>query len=92
MEDNQTSEESKPISGTTIVPHHRGKPVAKEGQHITPRGKDIKVGFDKQFGLYKVVFPEGGELPKELQGRFTEEKRAHEAIEQYLVTYWKNRT
>ena len=69
-----------------------GKPVAKEGNFITPRGKDIKVVFDKKYGLYMISFPGGGALPAFLSGKYTEEKRAREAIEQYLKVYWKNRT
>ena len=94
MEDNQTSEDKAydPKAPRKKVLTPLGKPEAKEGEHITPRGKDIKVGFDKQYGLYKIIFPDGGALPEELQGRFTEEKRAHGAVKAYLLTYWKNRT
>jgi hypothetical protein len=64
-----------------LVP--KGKPVAKEGAYVTPGGMDISVGFDKHFGLYTIEVGIGA-VPKELQGKFTEESRARLAIEQYL--------
>jgi len=44
------------------------------------------------YGLYTIEIVEGGVLPKELSGKWTEEKRAKEAVERYLEIYWKNRT
>ena len=91
MEDNQTSEDKPTFKKVTLIPP--GKPEIKEGMEaVTPRGKDIKIAFDKRYGMYKIVFPDGGALPKELSGRWTEEARALTAIEVYLANYWKNRT
>lgn len=70
-----------------------GKPVPKEKDgNITPKGKNIKVVFDKRYGLYVIQFTEGGATPKELSGKWTEEKRALQAIKQYLEKYWKSRS
>ena len=95
MEDNQTSEDKSydPKAPRKKILTPPGKPEVKESMDaVTPRGKDIKIGFDKRYGMYKVVFPDGGALPKELSGRWTEEARALTAIEMYLANYWKNRT
>ncbi len=96
MEDNQTSEDKTPYDPKAprkqeLTPP--GKPEPSEGAiAVTPRGKDIKIGFDKRFGMYTVVFPDGGQVPKELSGKWTEEKRCRSAIDTYLANYWKNRT
>lgn len=95
MEDNQTSEDKSydPNAPRKQVLTPPGKPEPSEGaEAVTPRGKDIKIGFDKRFGMYKIIFPDGGVLPPELEGRWTEEVRAKVAIEAYLQSYWKNRT
>lgn len=69
-----------------------GKPEPKdENSYVTPRGHDITIENDS-FGMYRVHFPGGGPLPRELQGRFTERWRAELAIERYLKDYWKGRT
>ena len=70
-----------------------GKPEVKEGMDaVTPRGKDIRIAFDKRVCMYKIVFPDGGAVPKELSGHWTEESRAKTAIDLYLDKYWKNRS
>jgi len=70
-----------------------GKPEPSEDAvAVTPRGKDIKIVFDKQYAMYLISFPDGGELPPELRGKWTEESRAKTAIDLYLAKYWTNRT
>ena len=70
-----------------------GKPTPKEGDiAVTPKGKGLKVTFDKKYGMYQVVFSEGGVLPPELDGKWTVEKGAEAAIERYLRGYWKGRS
>lgn len=88
MTNNQTTD-VKPRKQVLTPP---GKPVSKEeGGSVTPRGKNIEVVFDKIYGLYVIQFTEGGPVPKELSGKWTEEQRAQQAIELYLQKYWKNR-
>lgn len=70
-----------------------GKPEVKEKMEgVTPRGANIKIDFDKRFGMFKIVFSDGGTVPKELTGMWTEEARAKTAVKLYLDNYWKNRS
>ena len=51
----------------------------------TKGGKTIAVKHDKWGSFWHVEFVPGGQLPKELSGRFTTEQDAKFATEQYLA-------
>jgi hypothetical protein len=88
MQDNQTMVESKPRKRVLVPP---GKPEPKNVEaFVTPKGGDIEIVFDKQFGLY-VIKVGSGPLPSKLQGKFTEYARAKLAVDRYLKDYWKDR-
>ncbi len=59
------------------------KPKAPKA-YVTSGGKEIKLEQDF-YGKWTIHFSPGGELPKELQGQFTREDLAHEAIQVYLA-------
>ncbi len=50
----------------------------------TPNGKEIKLYNVENTGLYKIAFATGGELPKELQGKFTSPSQAAKFIEAFI--------
>lgn len=50
----------------------------------THGGKEVELRVDTRSSLYKFQFTSGGELPVELQGLFTEEKYAKQALTRYL--------
>ena len=50
----------------------------------TPNGKHLKIVKITGSALFGVRFEEGGELPKELTGMWTDAGRAYEAIKLYL--------
>ena len=68
-----------------------GKPEAKEDAFITPRGANIEIRFTNT-GLYYVVFADGGSVPVELSGKWTDRVRAEDAVKDYLDEYWKSRS
>ena len=51
----------------------------------TKGGKTIKVTHDKMGSFWSVSFVPGGQLPAELQGKFTRYTEANEAVEIYLA-------
>ena len=55
---------------------------------ITPNGKQLGIYHVKNTALYKVAFQSGGELPKELEGMWTDTSRAHDAAQKYLKKRW----
>lgn len=55
---------------------------------MTPAGKRLKVVHVSGTSLYQVSFTDGGELPKELNQRFTDTERAIEKARQYLTRRW----
>lgn len=82
--------QKNPHGKVKLTPH--GEPKPKDPKNfVTPRGMEFGLEFDKHYGLYTVVLKSPGQLPKELKGKFTEEKRAKEAIARYLDNYWKGR-
>ena len=68
-----------------------GKPEAKEDAFVTPRGANIEIRFTNT-GLYYVVFTDGGPIPSELSGKWTDRVRAEDAVKDYLDEYWKSRS
>ena len=50
----------------------------------TPKGKDIEIYPDGQYGMYLIKFKQGGELPKELSSLFTNYTFARNAVDAYL--------
>lgn len=66
------------------------KPIVKEDSFVTPRGANIDIRFTNT-GLYYVVFTDGGVLPSELSGKWTDRTLAEEAVKKYLDKYWKGR-
>ena len=87
MQPNRTTV-GRPRKQTLVPP---GKPVAKEDGFVTPRGANIEVKFTNT-GLYYVVFTDGGIMPPELSGKWTDRGKAEEAINKYLNEYWKDRS
>lgn len=55
---------------------------------MTPGGKQLQIHHVKNTSLYSVSFTSGGELPKELRGRFTSGSKAIAAAKAYLNTVW----
>ena len=53
-------------------------------ENKTPKGKQIEVYSDGRFGMYKIKFTSGGELPKSLDGLFSTTVLAQNAIDVYL--------
>ena len=51
----------------------------------TKGGKGIAVKHDAMGTLWHVEFVPGGQLPKELSGKFTSDNNAKHAVEQYLA-------
>lgn len=68
-----------------------GKPEAREDAFITPRGANIEIHFTNT-GLYYIVFADGGSVPVELSGKWTDRTKAEDAVKNYLDTYWKSRS
>lgn len=58
------------------------KPVEPKA-YITDGGKEIRLE-QKQSGKFIIKFYPGGELPKQLQGEYTDETVARQAIRVYL--------
>lgn len=50
-----------------------------------PSGKKLGIYKIANTALYKIAFTSGGELPKELQGAFTDAYQAQRAIGAYLT-------
>lgn len=59
----------------------------EDREYFTSNDKKIKVYRVKNSGLFCINFADGGSLPKELQGMFTNPKRAQERIEDYLANH-----
>lgn len=55
---------------------------------ITPNGKQLGIYHVKNTALYKVAFQSGGELPKGLDGMYTDTSRAYDAAVKYLKKKW----
>lgn len=51
----------------------------------TKNGKTIKVYRVANSGLFCINFPEGGELPEDLKGMFTNPSKAKAKIERYIA-------
>lgn len=47
------------------------------------RSKELKIRMRKNTVLFEVYYDEGGEIPKELSGLYTNEKVAQLAIDKY---------
>lgn len=47
-------------------------------------GKDKKLTYDRQVGLWHIKWTNGGELPKELTGKFTSQTLVTAEIEKYI--------
>jgi hypothetical protein len=74
-------EVTEPPSYDTVGEGDRGYP----SYSFPAGGKTIEV-YHNQYGtLWGVKFKEGGELPHELKGQFTDEKEAVKAVEVYLA-------
>lgn len=64
------------------VPVKNKEPEPKEEVKVTtPKGKEYQV-VQSGYG-YKVEFTTGGQIPKELAGSYTKQRKAWEAIEAY---------
>ncbi len=50
----------------------------------TPNGKELKIYQVANTSLFKVAFTDGGALPEDLSGMWTNAKLAQEAISKYL--------
>jgi hypothetical protein len=50
----------------------------------TAYGKDVAPYIDKTSSMYRIKFVQGGELPECLEGIFTSEARAIQAIVSYI--------
>lgn len=59
---------------------------------VTPHGKQIGIYHVKNTALYKAAFESGGELPKELNGMFTDTTKAREAARKYVQRKWDEET
>lgn len=57
-------------------------------QNRTPQGKQLGISQVKGTALYAVKWEEGGELPPELTGKYTNVDLAHEDITTYLKRRW----
>lgn len=60
------------------------KHAAPTKVYVTEGGKEVHVD-KKESGKYFVKFVPGGELPASLQGEFTREDLAHQAVKVYLA-------
>lgn len=56
--------------------------------NMTPNGRTLVINRVPNTALYRPAFKEGGDLPKELEGMFTDPYRAQDAITVYLNTRW----
>jgi hypothetical protein len=54
-------------------------------RYYTSGGKEIAAVHDQERSLWHVEFKEGGRLPPNLNGKFTDEKTARHAIKIYLA-------
>lgn len=56
-----------------------------EYNYETKGGKTISVRHDTMGSLWYIAFVPGGQLPNELSGKFTSDRDAIQAVEQYLA-------
>lgn len=56
----------------------------------TPNGRILGTARDEIFGFWKVVYADGknGGIPEPLDGKYTSEPRAREAIRTFLLGAW----
>jgi len=54
-------------------------------QFQTRGGKTVVVYHDKMGSMWSIKFKQGGQLPEELEGKFTSEQQAIQAVEIYLA-------
>ena len=52
--------------------------------NVTPKGKEIKIYQIANTSLFKVAFTDGGQLPEDLSGKWTNPKLAQDAVDKYL--------
>lgn len=67
---------------------YAGEPARSEWKDTTfetKGGKKVVVRHDEWGSMWSVLFVPGGQLPPELSGKFTNELRAIQAVEQYLL-------
>lgn len=57
-------------------------------QNRTPAGKQLGIAKVSNTSLFAIRWEEGGELPEELGGRFTNQDLAQKEIEGYLKRVW----
>lgn len=57
-------------------------------RNLTPGGKELGIYQVKGTSLYGIHFKGGGELPEELESRFTAPHLAKDAIKGYLTSRW----
>ena len=84
MEDNQITDD---LFAEPIVEKKKHPQKTKNKVTLTPPGpeskKTLKVKYDGQQHMYRIYFEEGGTVPKELSGMYTERSRANLAIDAY---------
>lgn len=58
---------------------------------LTPTGRKLGVRHVRGFGMYEVAFVDGkgGEIPDELDSKFTSYERAQRYLESYLLRFWE---
>jgi hypothetical protein len=59
----------------------------------TPNGRILGVIRDEIFGFWKVVFSDGkpgGQIPTALDGKYTSQNRAQDAIKAFLRGSWEH--
>ena len=72
--------DDKPINPQGKVMH-----PSVEEQFFTEGGKEVKAVHDVVGSLWHVEFIPGGQVPAELKGSYTDERKCRHAIQQYLA-------